>query len=119
MPSPFEDQVEPVSYDSYPDELDADGLLQVKPEREEHKERVPQVCSEGHEKEPTLSILVVGLQVLGCVHPVTVHVIHERRHNDGLHTLSSYEIVEERVPVASLRAGWCTDVPKATYRLFL
>lgn len=86
MPSPFEDQVKPISDDSYPDEFDADGLSEVEPEREEDEEGVPQVHGEGHPQEQSLGVLVVGLQVLGGVHPIAMHGIHEGRH-DGFHTL--------------------------------
>lgn len=74
--SPFEHQVEPVSDHGHPDELNAHRRPQVKPQREEDEEGVPEVRGPGHPQKQTLGVLVVGLQVVGGAHPKTLHGVH-------------------------------------------
>lgn len=75
--SPFKHQVEPVSNDSHPDELDAHRLPQVEPQREEDEEGVSEIRSPGHPEKQALGVLIVGLQVVGGAHPKTLHSIHD------------------------------------------
>lgn len=69
---PFEDQIEPISNNSHPDEFNAHRFFQMEPDGEEDEEGVPQVCCEGDEEKPALSIFVMGLQILCAAHTEAV-----------------------------------------------
>lgn len=60
--SPLEDEVEPVSNDSHPDEPDAHCLTEVEPDGEEDKKSIPEISSIGDEEEPVLGALEALLQ---------------------------------------------------------
>lgn len=77
---PFEYQIEPISYHSHPNKLDADWFFQMEPDGKEDEEGVPQVCREGDEKKPSLGVFVMGLQVLSAAHPEPMHCIHHSIH---------------------------------------
>ncbi len=77
---PFEDQIEPISYHSHPDELDPDRFFQMEPDGKEDEEGVPQICRKGDKKKPSLGVFVMGLQVLGATHSKPVQCIHHTIH---------------------------------------
>lgn len=62
--SPLEDEVEPVSNHSHPEELDAHRFSKMEPDGEEHIEGIPEVCKHRDQDEPILGVLVVHLEVV-------------------------------------------------------
>lgn len=52
----------------------------MKPKREKDEEGVSQVCSPGDPEKQALSILIVGLQVVGGAHPKTLQGVHYSIH---------------------------------------
>lgn len=78
--SPLEDEVEPVTDHSHPDEPDAHGLVGVEPDREEDKESVPEVSSKGDEEEQVLGAMEVLLQPVRRLDARVVQEVHAGLH---------------------------------------
>lgn len=74
---PFQDQVEPVSEDSHPDEPEPRVPPQVEPDREEAEERGVQIGHGGRQAKQALIPAVFGLQMDRQLNPPTVEKIHD------------------------------------------
>lgn len=74
--SPLEDEVEPITDHSHPDEPDPNSLPQMEPDGKEDKESGLKVSNCRDEEEPVLEIHEVLLEVDGGLDPCSMQEVH-------------------------------------------
>lgn len=78
--SPLEDEVEPVSDYSHPDEPDAHCFTEVEPDGEEDKKSIPEISGVRDEEEPVLGALEALLQPVRRPDARVVQEVHVGLH---------------------------------------